>query len=77
VTLPTKSSTGWPTHECPAPGCTIMVPKVQLACRSHWFSIPQEIRSRLWAAWRSHDEIKHAQALRDCIAFLTAPEVPA
>lgn len=74
---PRKTSTGWPAHKCPAPGCEVMVPKVQLACRVHWFTIPQEIRSRLWTAYRSHDELKHRQALEDCIAFLNAPEVAA
>lgn len=59
-------------HQCPAPGCTTMVPKAMLACRPHWFSIPSEIRSRLWAAYRSKDSVKHAQALSDAVSFLHA-----
>lgn len=60
------------THKCPAPGCTVQVPRSQLACRPHWFSIPQEIRSRLWSGYRSRDDLKHSQALSDAVAFLQA-----
>lgn len=37
-------------HECPAPGCTERVPSRMYACRRHWYSIPPELRSRLWRA---------------------------
>lgn len=66
-----------PTHKCPSPGCTADVPRSQLACRPHWYSIPQEIRSRLWSGYRSHDELKHSQAMTDAIAFLRAEAVAA
>lgn len=61
-----------PTHTCPAPGCTVQVPQSQLACRPHWYSIPSEIRSRLWAGYRSKDTVRHGQALADAISFLKA-----
>lgn len=66
-----------PTHACPAPGCTKQVPHNQLTCRGHWFSVPQEIRSRLWSAYRSNDGARHAQAMADCISFLKAKAAPA
>lgn len=59
-------------HKCPAPGCTAEVPRSQLACRPHWYSIPPEIRSRVWSGYRSRDTVKHAQAMRDAISFLNA-----
>lgn len=61
-----------PTHECPAIGCTIHVPQSQLACRAHWFSLPAEVRSRLWSAYRRNDADSHARALEDCLAFFRA-----
>jgi hypothetical protein len=60
------------THKCPAPGCTADVPRSQLACRPHWYSIPSEIRSRLWSGYRSGNTVKHSQAMADAVAFLRA-----
>lgn len=53
-----------------------MVPRVQLACLPHWYSIPAEIRSRVWAGYRSNDQVRHSQALRDAVSFLQAQESP-
>lgn len=61
-----------PTHTCPAPGCNVQVPQSQLACRPHWYSIPPEIRSRVWSGYRSNDTTRHNQAMADAIAFLKA-----
>lgn len=47
------------------------------ATEPHWFSIPQEIRSRLWSGYRSRDDLKHTQAMNDAIAFLRAEAVAA
>lgn len=58
------------THECPAPGCTERVARAQLACRPHWYSIPPEIRSRVWSGFRSSDAARHNQAMADAISFL-------
>lgn len=49
-----------------------MVVQSQLACRPHWYSIPSEIRSRLWTAYRSNNTIRHEQALVDAVSFLRA-----
>lgn len=61
-----------PTHPCPAPDCIVQVPQSQLACRAHWYSIPVEIRSRVWSGYRSNDVTGHTQATEDAIAFLKA-----
>jgi hypothetical protein len=61
-----------PAHKCPSPGCETMVPQSQFACRPHWFSIPSEIRSRIWSGYRSRDELKHRQAMLDGKAYLEA-----
>lgn len=42
------------TRQCPRDGCTATVPSYMFACRSHWFSLPSGIRSRIWRAWRAY-----------------------
>ncbi len=54
-----------------------MVIHTMLACKPHWFSIPQEVRSRLWVAWRSKDHERHDQAMLDCVSFLSSELVAA
>lgn len=61
-----------PTHTCPAPGCSAQVPQSQLACRPHWYSLPAEVRSRVWSGYRSNDTDRHNQAMADAISFLKA-----
>jgi hypothetical protein len=36
------------SHNCAAIGCTKMIPLAWLMCRSHWFSVPMQIRHRVW-----------------------------
>lgn len=60
-------------RNCPAPGCTIMVPFKQVMCGDHWFSVPPEIRSRIWTNFRRRsDDPRHEQALADARAYLEA-----
>lgn len=54
-----------------------MVVYTQFACRGHWFSIPAEIRSRIWAGFRSSNETQHRQAMLDGKAFLETQAVQA
>lgn len=41
-------------HECPAPGCTVVVAFELLACRAHWYQLPANVRSDVWRAYRRH-----------------------
>lgn len=41
-------------HTCPHPDCEIPVEDEMFACRKHWFSLPQDIRSPIWTAYRRH-----------------------
>jgi hypothetical protein len=41
-------------HVCPSPGCTVKVPYEQLACPTHWYSIPRPLRVELLRAYREH-----------------------
>lgn len=60
------------THCCPAPGCDVQVPRHQLACRTHWFTIPKPLRDELNHAYREHGYLseQHAAALESCCDFL-------
>lgn len=43
-------------------------------CPRHWYSIPSDLRDRLWQAYRSGGEPEHDKAVRDCVSFLQSPE---
>lgn len=45
----------WP-HTCHAKGCETEVPPKMLMCRPHWFSVPAELRRRVWKAYRPGQE---------------------
>lgn len=51
------------THECPYPLCTLRVPRAMLACRPHWFALPAELRSAIWAAHKAKNTMEHARAI--------------
>lgn len=40
------------SRTCPKSGCGRTIPSDQFACRSHWFSIPPDIRRDIWGAYR-------------------------
>jgi hypothetical protein len=39
-------------HTCHAVGCENAVRPELLMCRTHWFSVPQKLRSRVWATYQ-------------------------
>lgn len=51
-------------HECPVPGCRLMIARRLLMCRAHWFGVPTELRRALNAAWESARWVEYF-ALRD------------
>ncbi len=64
-------------HTCHWPGCTSQVPPAMWGCRQHWFMLPKYLRNRIWAAYRSGQEIdlspseayiKAAREVQDWIA---------
>lgn len=38
-------------HDCAAPGCRQPVPDSRLACRTHWYALPKDVRDRIWATY--------------------------
>lgn len=60
-------------HECPGPGCKTSVPAHMLACRSHWFQVPQAARSAVWAAWANGagaGTTEHVEAMMAAIGYM-------
>ena len=65
--------TGDTTHECPKDGCTRRIPQSQLACRTHWYQVPAELRSAVWHAWANGlgaGTPEHMRAITAAVAAL-------
>lgn len=63
------------THDCPAPGCDAQVPFEMLACRTHWYQIPSDLRRELWFEYRRHfGEDSYFEARAECLAALGVPD---
>jgi hypothetical protein len=39
------------------------------ACRVHWFSLPRELRSRIWSNYRSGDMNRILEGYEEAAAF--------
>ena len=61
-------------HTCHHPRCDKSVPPKMLACRQHWYQLPQVLRNEVWRAYRPGQEIdKHpSQEYMDVIAQVQA-----
>lgn len=57
-------------HGCPAQGCSNTVPREMLACRSHWFSLPPDLRGRISETWRNGDTAAWLKARDEAVALL-------
>jgi hypothetical protein len=45
------------SHTCHWPGCTTLVAPAVWGCRPHWYKLPQQIRDRIWKAFKPGQEI--------------------
>lgn len=39
------------SHTCHWPDCDRQVPPAMWGCRAHWFTLPRELRNRVWDAY--------------------------
>jgi len=46
-----------PPHTCHWPGCQKEIPPALWGCKQHWLTLPQDLRSRIWATYRRGQEI--------------------
>jgi len=54
---------------CPYPGCTAGVSTDRLACATHWYLVPRDLRSRVWTAFLANDYRKHRAAVSAVLQF--------
>ncbi len=52
-----KSQPQTKEHKCHWPGCNKQVPPTFWGCSKHWFILPINIRTKIWKAYRSGQEI--------------------
>lgn len=48
--------TGDPGHKCHWPGCLHPVKPAIFMCRSHWYRLPERIRTAIWRAYTPGQE---------------------
>jgi len=44
-------------HTCHWPGCTKEVPAAMWGCKAHWFTLPKQIRDKVWRTYVPGQEI--------------------
>jgi hypothetical protein len=52
------------SHECPANGCSRILPDHLLMCRPHWFQVPHHLRSAVWAAYQGGAGVGSGELMR-------------
>lgn len=56
-------------HQCPGPSCTVMIDVNLLACRDHWFQVPQQLRNEVF---RTYDERRRQRGTEHSAAAIAA-----
>lgn len=51
-----KAQTQTRDHHCHWPGCDKQVPPAMWGCRQHWYTLPQDLRNRIWMTYRPGQE---------------------
>jgi hypothetical protein len=62
-------------HKCPVRGCTAVVSASLLACKTHWYALPRDMRDEVWAGYRAraeHGPHRHAAAVRAALDWWRA-----
>lgn len=45
------------SHHCHWPGCSKQVPPALWGCRTHWYTLPGELRARIWETYEPGQEV--------------------
>lgn len=64
---------------CPVPGCGDLIDATRLMCRRDWNVVPEHLRGRVWATWRSGQGAasrEHRQVTLRAIAVCHATRLP-
>lgn len=46
------------THTCHWPSCTRAVPSAMWGCKSHWFTLPKNLRDLVWRFYTPGQEVR-------------------
>ena len=63
-------------NKCPA--CSTMIKAHEIACKKHWFTVPRELRDRIWRLYRNKrtkGSLEHRRAVFEAIRFLSPDPV--
>lgn len=67
-------------HHCHATACKIPVPPEMFMCRKHWFSLPKELRNKIWKTYREgqcddwNPSKEYCLAAKECLEFIAKKE---
>lgn len=60
-------------HECPRPGCKVMLGPSKLLCAADWDRLPRDLRARIWQTWDNSDgadTAEHKAAVGEALDLL-------
>ena len=57
-------------HTCHWPGCRKQVPPALWGCKKHWYMLPANIRSLIWAAYKPGQE----KTMTPSVSYIEAAE---
>jgi hypothetical protein len=67
-------------HGCHWPGCTASVPPAMWGCKRHWYTLPAELRRRIWRCYQPGQEVtkrpsaEYLAVAREAQAWIEAHE---
>jgi hypothetical protein len=67
-------------HHCHATNCKHAVPPQMFMCKRHWFTLPRELRRKIWATYRDGQcddwniSKEYAQAAIECVTYIAKLE---
>ena len=53
-----------PPRFCRVPGCGAQIQRGYIMCRSHWFSLPRQLRAAIRQTWRTRDKGAYVRNVR-------------
>jgi len=68
------------SHHCHATDCKIGVPPEMFMCRKHWFSLPKNMKDKIWAAYRvgqcddMNPSLEYCLIAKECVTYLAEKE---
>lgn len=70
-------------HTCHATKCFVEVPPKLFMCKKHWYMLPREIRSAVWATYVPGQEVRkdpsraYLEVTQQAIAYVERAEAEA